>query len=188
MNPACRLGAARTALLIALALAWNVAPASAAGNEPISPVAASLKSAFLLNFARFVAPVAEKEEAADAPYDVCVLAPDTLGVAIDESLRGKQVRGHAVRVRRGERADELRDCQLVYLGVRGNELLEDQLRRLSGHGVLTVHEAESARSGGVVRLFIEGNRQRFEINLAAAEREGLQASAGLLELAQRVRQ
>lgn len=168
---------------IALALALLLAqPAQAAELE------ARVKSAFLLNFARFISLETERAAGANAPYEICVLTPDVLLDTLDGSLKGKSVRGRPVIVRRSDRPELLRDCHIVYLSRRAPDILQAQLAKLAGFGVITVHEADSAQSQGVLRLFTEGNRQRFEVNLAAIEREKLQASSGLLEIAARVRQ
>jgi hypothetical protein len=50
--------------------------------------------------------------------------------------------------------------------------------------VLTVGEgSEFLRSGGMIELFSENNRLRFNVNVAAARRAGLTISSNLLQLA-----
>ena len=50
--------------------------------------------------------------------------------------------------------------------------------------VLTVGEhVQFSRLGGVIAFIRDGNRVRFEINLDAADRAGLQVSSKLLRLA-----
>ncbi len=172
----------RVVLALALVLAL---PGAAAHADTLE---ASVKSAFLLNFARFADFAPAKFASPDAPLDICVLTPDPLEATLDDSLHGKTVKGHAVRVRRSDRPELLRDCQLVFIASRSGDLLDAQLAKLSGFGVLTVHEASAARGAGVVRLFVEDHHLRFEVNVAAAEREDIQMAAGLLEMAKRVRQ
>jgi hypothetical protein len=49
--------------------------------------------------------------------------------------------------------------------------------------VLTVSDAEGfASQGGVIGLFLEDNRVRFEVDLTAAQAAGLQISSKLLRL------
>lgn len=171
------------ALLAGLMLALALLPAPAMADE----LEARLKSAFLLNFVRFVRFPAERFASADAPVDICVLSPDPLAEVLDRSLAGKVVGGRPVRLRRGERVEALRDCHLVYVSSRSSDLLDSQLSRLSGAGVLSVYESGSVKSAGVIRLYNVDKYLRFEINQAAAEREGLEPAAGLLEIGARVR-
>ncbi|TAJ51377.1 MAG: YfiR family protein [Nevskiaceae bacterium] len=170
-------------LLAALVLSLALAP----GPVRAEDLEAKLKSAFLLNFVRFIRFPAERYSSPDAPVDICVLTPDPLAEALEQSLAGKVVGGHPVRLRRGDRPEALRDCHLVFVGSRSSDLLDSQLARLAGFGVLSVHESGAPKSTGVIRLYSSDNYLRFEINQAAAERERLEPSAGLLEIATRIR-
>jgi hypothetical protein len=54
--------------------------------------------------------------------------------------------------------------------------------------VLTVGESDwFIDSGGMIRLFLEGGKVRFEVNAGAAEQAQLKVSSQLLKLARAVR-
>jgi hypothetical protein len=54
---------------------------------------------------------------------------------------------------------------------------------LGSRNILTVGEFQGfATRGGAINFYIESNKVRFEINLAAAQHEGLKISSQLLSL------
>jgi hypothetical protein len=75
-------------------------------------------------------------------------------------------------------------CDILFVGEGEEENLPLIFSRVQGHGVLTVSEIQGfAERGGIIRLFEEDKRLRFEINPGVAEQEGLRLSARLLKLA-----
>ena len=79
---------------------------------------------------------------------------------------------------------DLRTCQVLYvtgLDRRQSLLTLDQLK---GAAVLSVGDGDRfAELGGAVRLFVEGSKIRFEINLDASRRARLTISSRVLSLA-----
>lgn len=142
-----------------------------------------VKSAFLFNFAKFVTWPEHKFAAPETPIEFCLRSADPMGPALAETLAGKTIDERPIVVRNPANAADWTRCHVAYLGA---EPLADTvltLRDLAGSSVLTVHEAGYALSGGVVRLYLEERKLRFEINAAAARREDLQLSSRLMSLA-----
>jgi hypothetical protein len=55
-------------------------------------------------------------------------------------------------------------------------------------GVLTVGETKAfVEAGGIINFILEGDKLRFEIDLAAADRAGLKMNAYLQKLAKTIR-
>jgi len=145
-----------------------------------------IKTAFLVNFARFVSWPPITFRSADAPIELCILASDAFGVVLADVAKDKAVNERPLRISRVFRAEDLRSCQIAYL--EDADAAPRSLAELANHHVLTVHESEATQRDGVIRFYIEDNRIRFEVNLAAAHREDLQLSAKLLGLASIVEQ
>jgi hypothetical protein len=145
-----------------------------------------VKSALLYNFARYVTWPAGKFTDTTSPIRICVLQPDPFGSILDDTLNGKQVNERPLTIQRGARAADLRDCHIVY-ATGSTSALEAAFAELAGAGAVTVHDHERALTGGVMRFFLEGNKVRFEINTLAAERERLELSLRLQNLAVTVR-
>ena len=178
--------AALLCLLGARAVAWG---AGGPGREY------RLKAAFVYHFLQFTDWPAEAFAASDAPIVVAVVGEDPVDGALSQAMAGKTVGGRLVRfvhvpdpsnmgVAMG--GAEPMECHLIYIA-RSLEPpeMERVLRQVRGAPVLTISDAdrEFTRAGGVLRLLVEENRVRFEVNLTAVQRQQLKMSARLLKLA-----
>lgn len=143
---------------------------------------AEATASFLYNCALFV------QWPGNGPRDelvVGIMGADRVA-EVAESLQGREVNGRVLRVRVIGPGDDLRRYQIVFVGRDMN--VKAQLTTLRDLPVLTVGESRDfTSSGGVVRLYSDEQRLRFEINLTRAEGAGLQVSAKMLGLATIVR-
>ena len=141
-----------------------------------------VKAAFLYNFTKFVDwPL----EAFPDPEQVelCVLGENPFDSAL-ASMVGKSVRGRKVSVSQIGRVEDGLGCQLVFVSPSERERLAEILTFSSAQNWLTVSDIEGfAQRGGVIGLITVDNKVRFEINLTAARRAGLNISSSLLKLA-----
>ena len=158
----------------------------AAWSGEITASEASVKAAFLYNFARLVNWPESCWRSADEPFVVAVLGKDPFGTDLDSAFEGKRVGEHAFVVRRVPGIAELHGCHLLYL--QDGSPLPKVLEVLHGTAVLIVGEGEGiTRAGGSIAFYQEstpdGLKVRFEINPDAASRAGLGVSSKLLSLA-----
>jgi len=149
--------------------------------EPLHAEEFQVKAAFLLNFARFV------EWPAGAlvkdTFTIGILGQDPFDSALD-SLAGKTVRGRRVVVRRYEDPEDAREAAILFISASEKRALPRILKTLRGNSILTVGDTKDfGRSGVMINLLLLHKRVGFEINLAAAQRDGLQISSNLLKLA-----
>lgn len=133
------------------------------------------KAKFLANFVQFV-----KWPGATTKM-VGILGDDPFGGKLENAFGGRW------NVKRSRRADDLKNCQIVFVSKleRGN--LGAVLASLADAHVLTVGEgAGFAKQGGIIGFIFEGEKVRFEINLGVAKRAQLVIAANLLKLASMV--
>jgi hypothetical protein len=141
-----------------------------------------VKAAFLYNFARYV----EWPEDAAPAFRICVLGDDPFGATLPDAVRDKRVRERPVEVAHPDPGD-LAGCHLLFVAASEAPLLPRLLAGVGGAHVLTVGESEGfTRAGGMIRMRIEENKVRFDVNLEAAQRVGLRISSQLLKLATQV--
>ena len=142
-----------------------------------------VKSAFLLNFIKFVEwPTAQA--GLDAPFAICILGYDPFGRVLDRMVDGEIGGGRRVVVQRTSRPLP-ETCRVLFAG-RDEKGLRDVLARPMP-GVLTVGEGDAfLKEGGMIAFILENRRVRFDINQEAARRAGLRISSKLLSVARYV--
>ena len=151
--------------------------AGAATADP--PSEAAVKAAFVYNFAKFVEWPASNS--AKNAMTLCVAGTRPEIATSLAELAGKSVQGRALAVKNIVNAADLDTCHVLFLGNEARPLA-GQVRGRAG--LLTVSDMPGfAQSGGMIGLFSEGDRIRFEINPHSAEAAGLKVSSQLLKLA-----
>jgi hypothetical protein len=146
-----------------------------------------LKAAFLYNFTKFVEWPGDSFPSNDSPLRLCVLGNNPFGSELSQMAERKVVGGRPVQVSVLDNWHRARDCQLVFITSSELTPLRDILHGLRGTSALTVGDSKSfAEEGGMIRLLIEGERMRFEVNLRAASEAHLKISSKLLSLAKAV--
>ena len=169
-------------LLIATTLLLPAARPCAA-DEPTREQ--QVRAAFIFNFMQFVEWPAGAFADEKSPLIVGVVGGDGFAGAMDKALNGKAIGERTIVLRRYVLASQVeKGCHVVVMAQANRESLRLVRERVGGSPALLVGESESfCRDGGMIRLFNEENRVRFEINPRAAERAKLKIAAKLLKLA-----
>ena len=158
--------------------------ACAPRGRAAAPNEYEVKALFLYHFAGFVTwpPAAFPDE--HSPIVIGVVGQDPFGQYLDDAVTGGKLGGRPLTVARFARVRDVRFCHILFVGGMADADLDDLIRRLRGHPVLTVGESDNfARRGGVIRFLTYNNRTRFRINLTAARDAGLVISSQLLRAA-----
>jgi hypothetical protein len=177
----------RAHALLALVLCALLAPRTGlpqTSGRDSKPTDYEVEAAYLSNFGRFVE-WPQKPNSGE-PFDICVYGPDPFGPLLDGALRGENISGSPLVPRRVAGTDAISGCRILFISQSKETQLDALLPNLPG--VLTVSDLPGfSRRGGMIEFVVEGNRVRFEINLAVARRAGLVLSSQLLKLATTVR-
>ena len=161
--------------LLLVAAFWNAGIRGGESRAETAMPEYDLKAAFLSNFAQFV------KWPKGGSGTIGILGDDPFGGKLDKALRGK------LSIRRSRRAEDLKDCQIVFVAKSERGNVGAIISSLGDANVLTVGDSDGfARQGGVIGFTMDGDKVRFEINSAAARRAGLVISSKLLQLASRV--
>jgi len=146
-----------------------------------------VKAAYLYNFGRFVK-WPSGAAAGKNDFAVCVLGQDPFGPTLDSTLTGETLDGKPVVIRRLEKPRDAADCRILFVSLTEERRLKEILAAIDQAGVLTVSEIPGfSQRGGIIQFVVEGDRIRFEINLANAESSRLVLSSELLKVAATVR-
>ncbi len=147
-----------------------------------------IKAVFLYNFAQFTTWPESAFDGPKAPFVIGVLGKDPFGTALDATVKGEEIGGRPIEVRRYRTASEIKNCQILFISASEQDRINPIIDSLAKKPVLTVGETERfALNGGMIRFLAENNKIRFRINAEAAEKAGLTISSKLLRLAEIVK-
>jgi hypothetical protein len=145
-----------------------------------------VKAAFLFHFAQLV------EWPADTPSDgsnalfLCTLGDDPFHGDLERTIEGKKIGSQTLRIRH-VKPSQVQGCNLLFIGKGEDARLVMIFAALRNMPVLTVGETDDfLGAGGMIRLCLEGQKVRFEINRQAADAARLRISSQLLLLAKNV--
>jgi hypothetical protein len=150
------------------------------GASSASVTEAQLKAGFLYNFAQFV------EWPGNEPADEFVIG--VMGdVNFDgalEQMRGREVNGRKIDVQFVDEQDDVSGCEILFIAAPDDRATASALARVGHSPVLTVGESvRFTKLGGIIRLYKDNDKLRFEVNVTRAQSAGLRISSKMLGLA-----
>ena len=152
------------------------------------PTEYQVKAVYLFNFGRFVEWPSSAAGPRGQPFAVCVLGHDPFGPALDAALAGEIIDRAPVVAKRIPKPEQAVNCRVLFISSSEDSQLREVLATLDKTSVLTVSDMpQFVKRGGMVQFLLDGNRVRFEVNLVATQRVGLNLSSDLLKLAIAVR-
>jgi hypothetical protein len=180
-------------LIIALSVSLSWAPgALAQGRDSSDSSEYLIKAGFIFNFAKFVDWPPTTFAQVDSPIVIGILGTDPFGAIIDQIVQDKKIGGRGFVVKRlkwGADPKDLRECKILFVGASERAHVDELVQIVRGLPILTVGETPGfAERGGVIRLVLEDNKVRFEVNVEAARQAGLTISSRLLTLARIIQQ
>jgi hypothetical protein len=176
------------AFFVVMACCGLRAPATVLAQQP-KPNEYQIKATYLYNFGRFVKWPDTFPSGKGDSFSVCVLGQDPFGPILDSTLAGEVLDGKPVVLRRISKPQDAGECRILFISSTEERHLKEILTALDKSGVLTVSDIPGfARRGGMIEFVLEGERVRFEINLASAASARLVLSSELLKVAASVKQ
>jgi hypothetical protein len=174
-------------LVLAAAILTFLASGIALGQDLINREY-KIKAAYLYNLGRYITWPSDAFPNEQAPFVIGVIEPDPVGPDLQKIAGVKTIDGRPITVRKFTRSEEVQYCHILFLP-RGVELATQRelIQRLAGSHVLLVGETEEFLDhGGVIAFVVRENNVRLIIAPEAAQREKLQISSKLLQIAQTV--
>jgi hypothetical protein len=190
-SPGCR-----SRLRDAIVVSWLIVSSFAISSfraEPSSPSISSSPSqaeigaAFIFNFAKFTEWPPESFVDSSSAITVCFLGAGAVRSAFQSIAAGKSVNGRNLLVRDVKSSAEIHDCQIVYTDSLTTAVITGALKNSRKSSALSIGTSEDFLAlGGTIRLLVESNRMRFDVNVGAAGRTKIRLSSKLLALARSV--
>jgi hypothetical protein len=144
-----------------------------------------IKAVFLFNFAQFVSWPEKVFASPNEPFCIGVLGDDPFGSFLDETVKGEKVESHPLIIRRYQRVEDVKNCQILFISRSEMDQIEHIFAQLKDKSILTVGDAEGfIQKGGILRFASKENKIHLRINPKAAKRVNLSISSKVLRLAE----
>jgi len=123
------------------------------------------------------------------PFVIGVIGISPFDNRLQETYGHRRVRGKVVTILHLRTLDHLERCDAVFICESEAERLGFLLQVLRNHPVLTLGDTHLfADKGVMINFFLDGDRVKFEVNLAAVKAGGFEIGSHLLRLARIVEQ
>lgn len=145
--------------------------------------AMQIESAYVFNFIKFVEWPASTIKSSDK-IRLCVIGNDELLASLS-TLDGRKIGERRLQILpRADDDNDLKICQVLYIGTDSQRRLVPIIKSLGDAPVLTISDiADFAQRGGSIGLLYRDDKVLFEVNLASARKAGLRLSSQMLNLA-----
>jgi hypothetical protein len=177
-----RFGARSVCAVLFLAGIWTATRRPVRAQQ--GPTESEVKAAYLLNFLKFVDWPEEVSRDPQPPWVLGVLGDTPVGEDLRQLAAGKSIRGRELEVKKFTGIEQLKNCQILFIGSSEKKHVPAILAALRGASVLTVADVDHfVESGGMIQFVIQDSRVRVAIDVGAASRGRLKVSSKLLSLA-----
>jgi len=145
-----------------------------------------LKAAFLFNFTKFVEWPAARFADETSPVVIGVFGRNPFDEELANIVKGRTVNGRAIVVTLISTAEQVPHVHLLFVPASEEPRLPVSVWK--NLGIVAVGESDGfVDQGGTITFTQQGDKLRFAVNVATAERDGLKISAQLLKLAASIR-
>jgi hypothetical protein len=170
-----------------LAVMFCICARAGPAQSTATPSQAEIRAAFVFNFAKFTEWPVQAYTDAGSPLTTCFLDADDVRAAFQSISKGKALNGRFLEDRAVKSAADMRNCQVLYVDSSRSPVVIDILKSARQHDALAIGTSEDFLAcGGMLRLQIENNRMRFDVNVGAVGRTKIKLSSKLLALARNV--
>lgn len=179
----------RTPLAAILLLAvWMASPVARAGEAQAAEVTRQqVEAAYLYKFGSYVTWPDTVFADPGSPVIIGVADADTLADTLEGLVAGHTIAGRSVVVRRIRTPEQLVGVHILFIGDGLTGDAGSLLETSRGRPILVVTEGGKGLDlGGAISFVMVDERVRFDVSLAAVQRNGLKLSALLLSVAHQV--
>ena len=174
--------------LAIVAISWVLIVPPGMQGQHSKPKEYEVKATYLYSFSRFVEWPGQAPQVLTDSFAICVLGENPFGPVLEATVAQETIAGKSVVARHIPTPQDALKCRVLFISSSEEKQLKQILACLGTASVLTVSDLpQFTDRGGMIQFILEGNRVRFEVNLAPAEHAGLTLSSELLKVAVNVR-
>ncbi|HLX12988.1 MAG TPA: YfiR family protein [Bacteroidota bacterium] len=143
-----------------------------------------LEAACLFNFLHFIDWPQNAFAAPNSPFCIGVVGENPFDGILEQIVAGESIDGRTIEVRQITKVEDAKRCNIIFFPETQRDRCSAFLDALGGTTVITVSEFDQFTSlGGGINFYLENDKLRFEINVAAMQASQVQVSSKLLRLA-----
>lgn len=143
-----------------------------------------IKAKYLYNLARFVDWPEHTFADSNSSYIIGILGKDPFGIDLEKTIEGKKINGRNFSVKRFKNYKNIQFSHILFINFTDPQKLDQAIKKIDNKFILTVGDAENfAHKGGILNFIIKDKKIRFQINLQAAKKSGIQISSKILRQA-----
>lgn len=138
------------------------------------------KALFMYNFTKYIEWPAS---ARSGDFVIGVLGNSTLTEELKTIASKQKVGTQNIIIKTFSNADEIDNCQILYLPASKSSQIATVLAKLGGKSTLVIGDkAGLASQGAGINYIMDGDKLKYEINKSSIEKKGLTVSSALLAL------
>ena len=142
-----------------------------------------LKAAFIERVTRFVEYVPSSINTGDV-FTITILGENPFGNYLDEMYEENKISNKKVVINYIDQIEQIEYPDILYIGIDNEDKIQQVLERVLGMQVLTITDSEIySKSGVVLNMKLVNDKLRFEIDIYAAQRQGIKFNRVLLAYA-----
>lgn len=136
---------------------------------------AKFKAMFTLNFIRYIG---WPDQAKEGDFVIGVIRDKEIADWLRSQSAGKKFGFQDVVVKEFRSAEEVTDCQVIYVAANANYARNSSaIQNKAKNGTLIITEAENAtNSGSMINFVVREDKLKFELHKANASKNGIQFS------------
>ena len=171
-----------------VAIALFVAPWASAADPPAeTALAASVKAAYLCKFLNYIELPASAAPQDDAPFVIGVAGSDEVFAALQQMVKGRNVKNRPLIARYIGETDPLIGVHVLFVSRQIDIAQSTLVKDARDASVVVVSETPAGLvQGSIINFLLLSGRVRFEVNLDAAEAASIKISSRILAVAERV--
>lgn len=159
-------------------------------QKPIIAEEELVEAAFILQFIQFIEwpiPASATNSGAsgnESSFVIGIVGSSRVGMFLEESAKQRMMAdGKPIIVKKIITLDDVEKCQTVYICPTESSKTAQILSRMKNKPILSIgHEEKFMERGGLINLYNENDRLRFEISVEDVANSKLKFSSKLLQL------
>lgn len=145
----------------------------------------AVKAGFIYNFIKFTQ-WSSSQDGDTRRLQICTTADKPLGGQFAK-LAGRTIGARTIEMRNSVGTNEWSGCDVLFIPQSDADRADAFIRSVGSAQVLTVGDfAGFTKAGGMIGLYMQDNRVRFDVNLVSAHRAGLTLNSQMIKLAGQV--